>query len=423
MENLMKMKPALFTSVSKHILSITVTLLATCLFSCSSLSQIEEPKSSEKILSDIFELEFTLGENNKNLPKEFIHDNLYGVAVNSSGNIFTFNSKVSKNYRLATNEGSTDTIRVYNKDGSANTIFKIPDMGTRNQPNPHDSYCSYSDFLTVKYSSWGLFVFDKNNNFIKVFKEDDYLPTMVFRAENRYKEIDIGKSRVIDENNFVYELEIRGNKKDDPYGDLKNAIAYDKNGNLKVLATYPDESVVFTRRINMSLAFHGELLFDVVENDKIIYMESYTDTKDSSYIIHVYNPHNDSRSTITKKYNPVKITPEEKVKAYDYLHVWYNPVEIYSRCGKNIRETKFHPSLQEIKTDGILLFAITNTKNEIGEFLTDIFDMESEKYIKSVYFSMIPDVIRDGFAYKTDFNRELPNKIKKYRVNTKVYMR
>ena len=85
---------------------------------------------------------------------------------------------------------------------------------------------------------------------------------------------------------------------------------------------------------------------------------------------------------------------------------------------KNI--THYLP-IQQILVDGSAVFVFTYQRNDFGEYLVDIFDGNSEQYIKSVFFSVIPGEIKNGYAYRVYWDNDGFYFLEKYKIYPRVY--
>ena len=87
-----------------------------------------------------------------------------------------------------------------------------------------------------------------------------------------------------------------------------------------------------------------------------------------------------------------------------------------------MRKERYTAGLQEILVDGEFVFAFTFKKNDEEEFLTDVFNIKTGEYISSAYFSGVPNLIKDGYAYYMNpgSQDEFP-KIEKFKIEPAVY--
>ena len=124
------------------------------------------------------------------------------------------------------------------------------------------------------------------------------------------------------------------------------------------------------------------------------------------------------------QYSPVEIPDSVKdsyfarFKAFEEMsRIPYPPKKIIDM----IKDTKYYPPLQRVFADGGIVVALTFQRNKKGEFLADIFDIVSGGYLRSAYFCDVPDVIKNGYAYRSVQGNNIYPYIEKYKINPAVY--
>jgi hypothetical protein len=193
----------------------------------------------------------------------------------------------------------------------------------------------------------------------------------------------------------------------------------DEENDFKIVETYKTTNYVNPEDGSSGLSiipYQGETIFSLLLNNRIVFTHTGVDKeyreKDYEYYyrLHISDFDGRNRVEIDKIFNPI-ILP-------------LNQLFHKTKIGRDLlKEYPYHPTLQDIKADRNFIFAFTYKKNEENEILTDIFDANSGKYLKSVYFPFIPYCIVNNKMYymKTPpfiprnwrNNKRIPEDIKK----------
>ncbi|MFC1513658.1 hypothetical protein ACFL5P_01485, partial [candidate division KSB1 bacterium] len=174
----------------------------------------------------------------------------------------------------------------------------------------------------------------------------------------------------------------------------------------------------------------GELFWDVLTDNKVVYIntdEDYYDNEDGNfyYVIHIVDLNSLKDTKIKRKFNPVKL-PEDLnrfiIKTITTAKADNEMKDIYRKKGFFTSSRLFHLDkdiLYVYLYEGYYRNKFDNSKEKI--FPTDIFDLNQQKYIKSVIF---PEYIfpRNGkYHYDIGTDKEGFPVIKKYRIDPAVY--
>jgi hypothetical protein len=136
----------------------------------------------------------------------------------------------------------------------------------------------------------------------------------------------------------------------------------------------------------------------------------------------VYQPVSLSDSAKAKLNYSIKGLTNRKNRATDEKS--FSTLNSAILADEQILKYGYHPPIQNLKTDGTLIFAFTQQTNKEGQILTDVFDAQTKEYKTSVYFPFIPTVIKNSYAYKFNNYRNdksLYPQVEKYAVDPKVY--
>jgi hypothetical protein len=162
--------------------------------------------------------------------------------------------------------------------------------------------------------------------------------------------------------------------------------------------------------------------WDILPGNKLIVthpvFDAYPQLPESRYILRIFGLESLKEDRYSIPYKPIEISRLLNSGNYisdSFLKKWMN----YDR---------YLPPLIALKADRNFAFLFHYTDYPLGlkegvvlTYPVDILDVDAEKIIASAEFPFIPDVIRNGFAYRLyrpvdDFPR-----VEKYRINPAVY--
>ena len=377
--------------------------LSLFLFQCG-LQKEKGYVESEELLSDIFTFELEFGADN--LPDEFLIVNPWAPDANDSGDVF-----VSDESR----------IKVYDKDGRAKIIIGRPGQGPGEFPDQvTEPNISPTGYLTVNENT-GFSIFSPEYNFIKragirhgismkgrysdLSKREGWPPGMMTWGVISF-----------DEDTHVYEGRV------DSYN---TPLIYENEDSLYIIEDYVTKLII-SEGYFVSLRIKGEVLWCVPNKDKIVYLhtdhDAYHENDVHKYRLNVFNFADYSYEHYDYEYYPVSIPDSILAKEKKSLDRYRD--ERTKRTILNaIDDIKYHPSLKKLYTDRNLIFAVTFYQNAAGEYLTDVIDAGTGEKIKSVYFSLLPYAMRNGYAYMLGTNVDGFYVIKKYKIDPAVYER
>ena len=168
------------------------------------------------------------------------------------------------------------------------------------------------------------------------------------------------------------------------------------------------------------------LQVEIISDNKFVYANCLYDTEidkvnnTGTYTIHIRDILTDKTERIIHEFDPVNV--KEDVNSGKYKD------DNLERLRKTSEQVDFYPALSALRYDSGMIFAfrysgqVWNYKDDVPvEYLTDVFDAETGKYLHSVGFPFIPVVIKNGFAYRIKrATNEIPI-IEKYKIDPAVY--
>ncbi|KPK96174.1 hypothetical protein AMJ80_01480 [bacterium SM23_31] len=376
-------------------------------------------------LTDVLTLELSFGADDEKLKSEFLLVAPEDIDVDNEDNIYVLDE---------------DKIKVFDKNGVEKTIFGGHGQGPGEFTYPKKLSINSEGLLTVLDQD-KINIFSADNKFIKRNRprfEQLYINYIKEKALLNFK---IQSVYSLNETERILSLtpakELKGTL------DLVTAysLVYEKSDTLIELVQYaPDnikgisDKMVIGVEPNKRMFYTPDpwyhLIVTMLSNKHVAYSHSVydiiNDGKEFRYIIHVVNLENLQKSQISHAFKPVDVQKEIDSGKYTT-----ETGEFLLKA--RLENANYLPPLDFLHCDKNLLFAVHSTgyvrnlnilkKGEKIESLTDIFDIETGKYLRSAYFPFIPDVIKNGYAYRTHRNPEGFSIIEKYKIDPAVYVK
>lgn len=391
---------------------------------CYSDSKVD----STKILSNVLDLEFTFGKDN--LKDEYLLVRpRFDLAVNDAGDIFI---------------ADENRVKVYYNNGKERALIGRGGPGPGEFQSIGIPTIGPTGILTVGDRGRGFNVWNsdykfmtsvniRNNPLYATFIQGSYsggfnVSSPIVISLNETERLGYYVTSEI-ESNFQLQCEI---------------LSYEKEGKIIELVTYkPRVSLHSVSAVGAALPFTAHLEWDLINDNKVIFTHpqfDYHTEKDSSwYTLHIVSLSNFDKTYIERYYSMIEIPDSIKNSLKPYsrrteLDAKNSVVPPFLRDELNDRKQKareliwdysknitHHLPIQQILVDGSTVFVFTYQQNKSMEYLVDIFDGNSEQYIKSVFFSVIPGEIKNGYAYKINYDEEGFFFLEKYKIDPSVY--
>jgi len=389
----------------KALLSVIIAYLL--FFNCSSDVDVQTAEMQTP-LTDVLTLELSFGAEEERLKSEFLLAIPYGIAGNDDGDIFV------------TDENK---VKIFNADGEEKMILGGEGQGPGEFIAVHNPFTSPTGFLTVNFGYDGnsFNIYSPDYKFVKKLNFRNLPSNSEIKKRYSYSGIVFLYSQFfltkfvsINEEERVYTANA-WKRKSDNTRQMFDILVYDKPDTTLLLAEYTATRI--------SSSFGGELLFVVLPDRRILYTHTGHDriieSDKSTYILHVFSMDNYTTSNIRNTYTPVEIPKSQMEGWEEFLEEM--------RIENFFKENKYYASLQKLLIDEYTLFALTNKNNEKDEILTDVFDLQTGTYLKSIYlpscfnYRFEEIVIKKGYAYVINKNEEGFNVIEKYKIDPAVY--
>ena len=391
---------------------------------CTSESEIDTPTD----LKSVLELELTFGA--ENFDEEFLLFRPYGLTVNDSGDIFIADEK---------------RVKVYDKSGKEKSIIGRPGQGPGEFYDTFNPMLGPTGYLTVSDYSYSpeFHVFNPDFKFYKRFKQETYtvfkdilenithLGNYLGTFNGRFPKV-IALNKTDRVGHFV--IGERDRTKEPNLALQHEALAYIKDDKFIELHRYNRVLVGYYAGGMGAIPFMETLQWGLLPGNRIIYsypsIDKKTEQNQSFYVLYIVNYETLDRSFIRHQYKPVEIPETVKNEYHPTRSKKYNSWSENDRLlfkegidfvWEIVKDLEYYDSMLKLLVDGNIVFVVTYQENDSVEYIVNIFDPEIEKYVKSVCFSIVPEMIKNGYAYRTTDNEEGFKIVEKYKIDPIVY--
>ena len=395
--------------------SILILLL---LFNCTSDVDFKTAEMQPP-LTDVLMLELSFGDEKTITKDEFLLATpYYGPYVNNDNDIFV---------------PDETRIKVYDGTGKPKKIIGGPGQG----PGEFISH-----IRGITFNDLGIMTVIGRNDYHIFSPEYKFIKRLRYRNSDWYNTVIKERGYFMDAVMTVYSLDYdrriivpRGRKLYTEFLEAQvRIIALETPDSVNVITDFTMPEYIEVDRFGSRPAELGVIMFDMLSGNRLVYTyftaNEPDNIQDSKYILHIINLDSGKKTEIFHPYTPHPIT---KAPTQFYEDMLDNPDtseedkrshrKMINKIKDRFKDIPYYIPLQEIKTDNNYIFAFTFVTGDSTEVLADIFDGDTGNYLRSAFFTFIPEVIKNGYAYKyNDWreNNEFPL-VEKYRIDPAVY--
>jgi hypothetical protein len=186
-------------------------------------------------------------------------------------------------------------------------------------------------------------------------------------------------------------------------------LLFDDGMHINEICNYKNFS--FLQKTDIGLGINdarGNFLWLPINDNRILFSYPYVDKslrKDTwFYTLHIVTLDDLTHEEINHPYKPVELA-EDLYEKYHNRYKFYKQIatgteKIFLEIVELFKKDKYYPPIIDVKIDSELLFIFLHNENETGEKLVDIFNTKTGKFMRSAYFPFVPNIIKDGFAYR-----------------------
>ncbi|MCP4724563.1 MAG: hypothetical protein GY863_05990 [bacterium] len=372
---------------------------------------------SQAILENVLTLELSFGDDENNLPAEYLLARPRDLVVHRNGDTIVVDE---------------DKVKIFDSEGKP----KLMRGGEGQGPGEFDVLAwkpriSGNGFLSVQDQFYSMNLYGPDYEFLK--KENLFQNQIYDDVSTNYgiRGVIYGFIYLDDTNRVLY---MEGDRISNPYEPGGITLLGIHNGERFIEITkQPLKNIYITPlvfesgssvNVQFSFRFLGQFLWAYSTTEKLVYVDTGQDIisgDKAEYELKVYSISDGSVKIIKHEFERTPI--EDEMVEDNMGHPRRDRMEDALKLIKSeIMAKVCNASLQQIKTDGEFVYAFTYNKNEKEEILTDVFNINTGKHISTAWFPMVPSFIKDGFAYLLiPGSEENFPRVEKYRISPEVY--
>ena len=407
---------------------LKIIIFAFLLNGCSGQTGSNDTSSND-IIEKALTFELSFGADERTTQAEFLLAEPLGIAVNDAGDIYVFDEL---------------SIKVYDSSGRDKLMLGGPGEGPGEFEYLGGSIpfiISNDGILTVTDSKGSKF-FSQDNKYVDIFTINNNEIYNNWIKENDFFGLSETKGLYLDKSKKIIEasVRIRQQSTEFPYYSL---LLFEYDNQFYEIAKYRMinrlQLILKTENnlalpISIILPFRGELEWGLTNSGEIVFSHPGHDNvrtgENNAYTINIFDPSDLNVRRIERLYEP-QVLADSIVTNLDKGIL--NMSNRYSFITEKIAEDAidglhdtledniYYAPFQKLITDRNIIYVVTYDYKETSGFLTDIFDIESMEYLRSAYFEIVPDIIKNGFAYRLSKNSDGFDIVEKYKIDPKVY--
>ena len=371
-------------------------------------------------LTDMLTLEMAFGD--ENVKDEFLLASPQSMDVSENGDIYVLDE---------------DRVKIFDKKGKEKKIIGRPGQGPGEFETP----------IYIRLSSSGLLTVEEDRRFSVFSPDHSFIEKVRWSTNQQYKKLfpdsknlfidrdfTTGKAAALSSTQRIVSLPVRempdNENMDGLKGYVTDLLAFDDNSVFKEIARYKKVNYIAYAGIDPGFArplppfLLGSIKWGILPDNRVVYTHTRFDKNINengyTYTLYIVSLKNFEKTTITHKYSPVEILSfnahpgfeKGSVEAKTYINV--------------LKEAKYIGTLGDLLVDRNYIFAFINKYDffEIDsktDYLVDIFDADTGRYLNSAYFPFSPSVIKNGYAYRIKQGKDIFPQVERYKIDPAVY--
>jgi len=373
----------------------------------------ESQLSDSAPLTDVLTLELSFGADEEKLDEEFLLVRPANLAVDDAGNIYA---------------ADENRIKVFDSNGNPRTIIGGPGEGPGEFTFLQGLSVSPDDFLIALNISTGYNLYSPDYTSVQTVNYRSIGDFSEIYDENSHRFLTMDKVAAISKSEKI--VSVHFNKKVDNYQYMiiSQALIFDEAGEIFEIVRYSPE---ISSGLEVSLALRianapsqSEILWAILPEKRLVYTHPTFDRveKDGefNYILHFFELATRRESQMFVQYAPAEIRTSIDNKIYTE-----SAIKALLRLSEKLEY--FYP-VHEILADGNMVFLFPKTRHMKGfkddiiiDFQVIIIDAISGKIVRTAFFPVVPQVIKNGYAYRITNNKGGFRVVEKYKIDPKVY--
>jgi hypothetical protein len=377
-------------------------------------------------------LEVSFGD--EGLSEDFLLAEPTGLAVKDNGDILV---------------ADEHHIKVYDDEGVPRERLGGQGQGPGEFQETQDAVLGPTGFLAVGNGLSQFNLYGPDNTYRARYNgsADPVLRNFIFGEDLTWSYVT--RMVTLDEDRRIYDVFGRNRVLPGKFPDFKYLIYCDRNSLSQLVKHQSLDSVLNDRGGSTNSPYLGDFHWGLLDGNRIVHAQTHQGNKGkgpgSSYTLNVLDLNDGSGSVIEVGYEPLALPDvfrELKTQHFKRINLTVEPPPALQAL---LDETGFFPAFKALRTDGdiVFLFRFSPVNEELeqsiagaeqnGEELpegiyarfepckVDIVDTVAGRLITRAEFSCIPDVIKNGRAYRLNTRKDAFPKVECYRIDPAVY--
>lgn len=291
-------------------------------------------------------------------------------------------------------------------------------------------------YLTAKDVLWEFNIYAPDYSFLSKSRYRNEPRMRNYIAEEGFTFTMLGDVISFDAENRLLDLFALNMTGDEKYPSWEQLIYIRPDTLIELCQYHPRNSVRTGPSSNNSLEYQGAFLWSLLDEDRLVYTESgidyVLDEEDPEYYLMVVSLSTTERDTLAIPLEPLKIPDACKNEESRFFEVLGERIEMDPVITQIHRQTEYYPPLKALRADNSLIFGFTHStldsiwhdfeyEGKLIPNTVDVIDVEAEGLIARAEFPLIPDTIRNGFAYLIYSPPDDYPSIRRYRIDPLLY--
>lgn len=414
------------------IIIIIVLILASLFIAACSTSGPDGRDAGIPFVDNALRLELSFGD--EGLPEEFLLADPKGLAVKDNGDILV---------------ADEHNIKIYDAGGAPKEQLGGQGQGPGEFQEPSDPLIGPAGFFTVGNAFSQFNLYRPDNTFMTRYNGSADPLLRDYCLEEGLTFSYVMRMYTLDEDRRIYYVFGRNQDLPGKFPVFKYLLYSDGNSFEELVKHHSRANVLNQNGGSSSSAYLGEFHWGVLNKNRIVFAQTHHenagDGPGAHYILNIRDLTDGSASRIEVGYEPMVLPQslkEIKTKHFREINLTIKPP---SELQAILNEARFLPAFKALRTDGdfVFLFKFNPVNEELeqgiedaemngeeiadrtysrfGPYSVEIVDVSAGRLVARAEFSCIPDVIKDGRAYRLFTPVDAFPKVECYRVDPAVY--
>ena len=398
------------------IIILLFPVLTSCTQQAGGNELVEVP-----LFSDVLTLDLTIEDSDGNGEILLVEPN--GIAVDGAGRIYV---------------ADEECLKLFDENGHFIQQIGREGQGPGEFVAAFDVSVGPSGYVTAKDILWEFNIYGPDHSFITKSRYRNEEKSRKYIQDRGYTFTMLNEVVSLDADHRLINLFALDMANEELFPSFEQ-ILYIRPDTLIELCRYHAKNSVRTGPgSNNGLSLQGELLWSLIDGDRLVYTESgidYSIEKDSaSYFLHIVSLRDLEGDTLAVPFQPLRVPAACRSREYHYFEVLGRRIDYDPLVIQMDGQVEHYPPLKALRADGALLFGFSFSEldsiwhdiEEEGRMIpstVDLIDLDRDRLVARAEFPFIPDVIRDGYAYLLHAPEDDFPSIRRYRIDTRLYNR